>query len=612
MSSVPTSLPIASSDSTDTPAKVPPSEDREAQIMWRVRWRVGRSHLRQLLTEARLRTALVAGLSFLFWLGLFVLFYEGFKFLSEYIGGAGEADHARTVKFIFHVFFASLNVMLIFSAGIIVYSGLFASTESKFLLTQPLRPERIVLHKFQEAVIFSSWGFLLLASPMAIAYGIVAQAPWYYFALLAPLILAFVYIPCGIGAVLCLLIVHRLPKLKLAVVAAAAIAVIGMTGVSIYKTVSGPRAEMFGKEWFQETQRLFRVTQNEFLPSTWLASSLLEAARPTPVIISSPTDMPIIHSCLYLAVLISNALLMHLLVVAAGKRWYRSSFSGLQCRPRKRRRGGIALIDRFAQTLLVPFPRQVGLLLLKDWQLLRRDPVQWSQFLIFFGLLGLYFLNVGRFNNPGNDVNFVTWVNMVSFLNLAVVGLILSTFTTRFIYPMISLEGRRFWVLGLMPMDRQTIVISKFLFAVLGSLAPCTVLVLLSDLILRVDPLVVIVHQLTTLLLCIGLAAMAVGLGSTMPNFREPSPSKIAAGFGGTLNLVLSAFFIILVVSLTALPCHFYLLAETNPLRDSLLNINHLKTWMIAGGISAVIITLVASYLTLRQGIRAFQKLEFL
>ncbi|MBI3464865.1 MAG: hypothetical protein HY000_17690 [Planctomycetes bacterium] len=35
---------------------------------------------------------------------------------------------------------------------------------------------------------------------------------------------------------------------------------------------------------------------------------------------------------------------------------------------------------------------------------------------------------------------------------------------------------------------------------------------------------------------------------------REDSPS-IAAGFGGTLNLVISSIYIILVVLLTALPC---------------------------------------------------------
>ena len=201
----------------------------------------------------------------------------------------------------------------------------------------------------------------------------------------------------------------------------------------------------------------------------------------------------------------------------------------------------------------------------KDWQLLRRDPVQWSQFLIFFGLLGLYFLNVDRFDNPHSDIGYVTWINMVSFLNLAVVGLILSTFTTRFIYPMISLEGHCFWILGLLPVERDTILWSKFWFASLGSWVPCALLVLLSDMMLQVPMLVIAVHQLTCVLLCLGLASIAVGFGAMMPNFHETSPSKIAAGFGGTLNLVLSALYIMVVVVLTALPCHFYLLAGKGP-----------------------------------------------
>ena len=48
---------------------------------------------------------------------------------------------------------------------------------------------------------------------MLVAYGVEADAPWYYFALLLPFMLAFVYIPGGIGAILCLIIVHRVPRL---------------------------------------------------------------------------------------------------------------------------------------------------------------------------------------------------------------------------------------------------------------------------------------------------------------------------------------------------------------------------------------------------------------
>jgi ABC-2 type transport system permease protein len=112
-------------------------------------------------------------------------------------------------------------------------------------------------------------------------------------------------------------------------------------------------------------------------------------------------------------------------------------------------------------------------------------------------------------------------------------------------------------------------------------------------------------------LLCLGLAAIAVGLGAMMPNFSERSPSKIAAGFGGTLNLVLSALYIMTIVVLTALPCHFFLIADTSPLRDSLLNPRYLRLWLSLGAGTAIALGLLATVLPLRWGLRAFRELEF-
>jgi ABC-2 type transport system permease protein len=590
-----------------------PSEDREAQLLWRLRYRIVRTQLRQLFTTARLRTFLVIGLSLFFWCGLFLLFYAGFQFIVVNIAPAGAPYHAQTVRFVFHLFFASLNVMLVFSSGIILYTGLYKSPETAHLLALPTRPERVVLYKFQEAVFFSSWGFFLLASPIMIAYGIVAGAPSYYYMLLLPLIVSFVYIPSGVGAICCLLIIYKLPQLRRFVVAVVAVAVIALVVPPIWRTINSPQSKLFGTEWFQDTLHRFRFTEQEWLPSTWLTSGLLEAARPPAVVLADRVaDLPIVQSVLYLALLVSNALFFHVLTVWAAKRWFRVSYANLACRPARRRQVGGTLSDRIFSLLLSPFPIQLQLLLIKDWRLLRRDPVQWSQFLIFFGLLGLYFLNVDRFNNPHSDIGYVTWINMVSFLNLAVVGLILSTFTTRFIYPMISLEGHCFWIVGLLPIDRDTIIWSKFWFASLGSWVPCSLLVLLSDLMLHVPMLVIGVHQLTCVLLCLGLSSIAVGFGAMMPNFHETSPSKIAAGFGGTLNLVLSALYIMVVVVLTALPCHFYLLTGNGPLFAPFGNPEYLKIWLVVGTGAAVVVGAVATIIPLRRGLRAFRELEFL
>ncbi len=247
--------------------------------------------------------------------------------------------------------------------------------------------------------------------------------------------------------------------------------------------------------------------------------------------------------------------------------------------------------------------QQMRLLIVKDLRLFRRDPVQWSQFIIFFGLLALYFANIRHFSY---DVNYTAWVNMISFLNLAVVGLILSTFTTRFIFPMLSLEGRRFWILSMLPVRRDSILWGKFVFAAAGSAVPCCLLILLSDFMLQISWLVMAIHQLICALLCLGLSGIAVGLGARMPDLREESPSKIAAGFGGTLSLVTSAIYIVVVVGLTGVPAHFYLTGQHAEARPDWAGLA-----LVAGTLASCLVGLAATLVPMAIGLRAFRRLEF-
>ena len=312
-----------------------------------------------------------------------------------------------------------------------------------------------------------------------------------------------------------------------------------------------------------------------------------------------------------MCLLLANALFFHQAAVWSAAWLYRTSYGNITAGGRPRRRPAAAWLDALVMRLAVFVPRDVRLLMVKDLRLFRRDPVQWSQFLIFFGLLGFYFINIRRYRY---DVNFVGWwVNMISFLNLAVIGLILSTFTTRFVFPMISLEGRRFWFLGLLPISRGRILWGKFLFAAIGSTVCCNTLIAVSDAMLRIDPWVVAMHQVTCAVLCVGLSAIAVGLGARLPDLREQSPARIAAGFGGTLNLVLSAIYIVVVVLLTAIPCHLYihfLQSQPNVSPDN-DHLRQLRAWMIQAALASVALGLLVTALTLSTGLRAFRKMEF-
>ena len=579
------------------------SAPEEARVFWRLRMRIAVNIWRQALREARFRMSLVTLLTGILWVGLFALFAGGFHFLKATIPDA--VTHDETARAIFSIFFVSLTVMLVLSTAIILYGGLFRSAEVRFLFALPVRTERIFLHKFQEALLFSSWGFLLLGTPMLVAYGVIEGGGWFFFASILPFMLAFVCIPGGIGAILTLLIVRWLPgnRRRLIWLAIALGAVVA--GYVVWSMSRNIENDLLTPAWFQEMLARLRFSETRMLPSWWLSSGLLEAVRADWQTADGRQAMA--ESVMFLALTIANALFLHQLAIWAAAALYRKSYSALHAERPSRKRLKPALIDSLVMRTAFFLTPAMRLLIVKDLRLFRRDPVQWLQFLIFFGLLTLYFLNIRRLSY---DANYLSWVTMISFLNLAVVGLILSTFTTRFIFPMISLEGRRFWILGLLPVRRETILWGKFLFAAIGSLVPSTLLILLSDFMLRVSPLVVGVHVLVCVVLCSGLSGIAVGLGAKMPNLRDDSPSRIAAGFGGTLNLVISTAYIAAVVLLTALPCHFYQISAEG-LAPLSFSTERLGFWLAVGTATSLALGAIATAVPLKIGFKAFRELEF-
>jgi ABC-2 type transport system permease protein len=189
-----------------------------------------------------------------------------------------------------------------------------------------------------------------------------------------------------------------------------------------------------------------------------------------------------------------------------------------------------------------------------------RDPSQWAQFVIFFGLLGIYIVNL---RNLHYDFSRGFWMFLVSTLNFGATSLTLATLTTRFIFPQVSLEGKRFWVLGLAPIRRRYIIYGKFAFALFGAFVVAESLVLLSNFMLRMPHEVFVTHAIAMGFVCVGLTGLAVGLGAVFPSYRESNPSRIVSGFGGTLTLILSVAYVVVMVALVAIPAQMRLVQGT-------------------------------------------------
>jgi ABC-2 type transport system permease protein len=583
---------------------MPPTRDflppaRETRAFERMRRRMFAARVRQMFARSRFRATLIALLTSLLGGGTFWMFKNGFVSLQSAL--VHSDTFATTVGSAFTMFFLALMPLLVFSAGVILYSSLFRTREIAFLLTIPARTGRVFLHEFHEAVIMTSWGFLFLGSPILLAYGVVAGAPWYFYAMLPGFFVAFVYIPVALGAIACLLVVRFFPNHLRIVLSSCGLLLAGVVVWAAWGAIVGPQQDLLTPGWLQEVLGRLRILDQRLLPSWWLSNGLLDAAG------GAWTE-----SLLFLALLISNALFFRLAAVWVAEAVYRTAYDARYNQTPRRKRPKSGQFDQALSRLLSPLPTTIRLMTIKDVRLFRRDPQQWSQLLIFVAFLLLYFVNIRPFTY---GVSSREWVYMISFLNLAVVGLLLSTFTTRFIFPLVSLEGRRFWILGQLGTPRETILWGKFWFAAVSALIPCGILVLLSDAMLRVPWLIMVSHQVTCLTLCMSLAGIAVGFGAWLPSLREDSPSRIAASFGGTLTLVTSTLLILTVVLLTALPAHFLIAAEYNVAVQEMATQSKLHawllTWWLVGLAASVVLGVAATLIPLRLGIRNFRKLEF-
>ena len=246
-------------------------------------------------------------------------------------------------------------------------------------------------------------------------------------------------------------------------------------------------------------------------------------------------------------------------------------------------------------------------MILKDWKLFRREPGQWGQVGIALTMVGMYLVNVRRMHF---EIHAESWSHFIGLMNLFVVGLLLGTSATRFVYPLVSQEGAHFQTLTQLPLDRDRLLKSKFLFALLGLWIPAALLILLGDVLFQMDFQLCILHQAIGFAYSTGLSGIAVGLGASYPDLREGSSAKVASGFGGTLNLVLGATYVILLLVGAAIPSHLSDLATSTTIIPH-TSLKWIQYWQWVGVPSCGVLAMIASTVPVWIGMRRFRKAEF-
>jgi ABC-2 type transport system permease protein len=553
--------------------------------------------LQSIRHQSRLLSSLVA----LFLTGYGVLAYALFRYGLHFVGafpGLGPLLLERLV----YLLFAFLFVLLLFSNLVISYTNLFRNRETRFLLALPVPPQIIVRWKLIESAVLASWAFLFLISPLLLAYGLDRQVAWHFYAVVPGLLGLFVVLPAVLGAWSAIAVARFLDRRAFQVLAIGT--AVALLGAAVFwlrtETITD---EMLETRVLSVLDRLLartRFAQWAWLPSYWLSAAVLqwsEGART--------------GAAFFALVLLSYTLFFGWLAFTRTGVAFCEAISGVQSRasvfwrwPRR----GTGRAQRQARLRSPDFTeRAVGrlrfvspdlrALLVKDLRVFWRDTTQWGQTLVLFGLLGAYILNLRHFTHQlGNPF----WVFLISYLNLGACSLNLATLTTRFVFPQFSLEGRRLWIVGMAPVGLRRLLVAKYGFASGASLVLTLGLITLSCrmLLLPADRTLYFAGAITVMTFT--LNGLAIGLGTLYPNFRDDNPGKIVSGFGGTLCLVLSFFYLVVSVLLLAVcsPWGWGRLQAASPVLA------------VASWAAFALISVILGYVPLRLGLASVARLE--
>jgi ABC-2 type transport system permease protein len=537
----------SSTISTDQPPSM--NAIRDFRVLAAANLRSLRGKARRNLTESRLLSYTLLGFLAAYQIVAYLIFRYGLGYLAQ-MPGIGFMLIERVHHLLYFLFF----MMLACSNCVLLYAGIFRVKETGWLLTLPLNQRSVFLWKVMEAFLISSWGVIILAAPMLLAFGSVFQAPATYYFKAVGLYLPYLLLPSALAgiAVVCLVRYWGKAMQSLAWIAAAFLIAYSFVGWKATQRVLEAKSPGSTSQALGEILGHTSMAAHPLLPSTWVSEQLFLWMRG----FQGHTwfHAGLITSCSLLALWLCAEVFSRFTFncwVRSQERKASNTRETPQGDPQAITQAATAGAFRKNPLEYLGLSREDAALMKKDVREFTRDPTQWIPFAVIFALLLLYRLNLRRYDTDGATAY---WTAIVRHLDFGVCALVVSTLTTRFIYPIYSLEGRRLWILGLAPIDLRKVFWLKLFLYTLVIAGASGGLMLLTGIQERLPWNEIMRFVSGILLLGFGMTSLSLGLGVLFPNYQETNPAKIVSSYGGTLCLIVNFLYILLFLAIFVIP----------------------------------------------------------
>jgi ABC-2 type transport system permease protein len=493
---------------------------------------------RNVLRRGPARPIVIGVLTIGFWLAAFWMFGRVLGYFQT-LADFGPLLTQRLLVLLFLSFFGILFI----SNTVTALTTFYLATDVVPLLAAPLPFRRLHHARFVETLLSSSWMVVLVGIPALGAYGAVYDAgPTYYLAAAAVLLL-FLVIPAALGVLVTTMLVLVFPARGTRDALLVGVGLMVGAAVVVVRMLDPERlAHPSGLVGFAGFLAGFGASGSPYVPSTWAAETLIP-------LLGAREGEPMFH----LALLALTAAMLFLVSATVVEQVFLTAWSRAQT-GRVRAAEAERPLSRWLAWLTWPLPRVSGLLLTKDVTVFLRDASQWSQLLLLCALVAIYVYNFSAL--PLNDGSRLALAmrDMAAILNLGLGSFVTTAIAVRFVYPMVSLEGRAWWILRTAPVALERLWWSKFWIGFVPLVLFAEGLVVTTNTLLGVPVLVTSAFLVTLIPLMAAVVSLGLAFGAHHPKLDSQNAAQIATGFGAIIYMLTCLGLIGAVVAIEAWP----------------------------------------------------------
>ncbi len=532
----------------------------------------------------RSRYLLFAAVGLAFWIGAFLIFYRVLNYFQG-IEEFGDILARKLLSMVLLTFFS----LLLFSSIVASLSKLYLSRDLLLVHSLPVSGAKIFLARWLESTVDSSWMVIVFSLPVFLSYGIVYKAGPLFYAAAGMAFIPLCLIASAMSALAVVVAAVVLPAGRIRAVFVFFGLFLVVSLLLVFRLMRPER--LVNPENFATLLLYLRemgTPGSPLLPTTWVVDSLTAA-------LSGLWGETLFH----LSLAWSCAAALTFIVTGAAGAFYFAGYTKAQTTAEKLfslRTGMRPRGRRF-------FPRLSGpawAFAVKEYRTFFRDQTQWPQLFLIVGLIVLYLYNFSVLPLGQSKIRTIYLQNIFSFLNMGLASFVLTAVAARFVYPAVSFEGDAFWIVRAAPISLKTFLYVKFIVYYFPLLILAEILIVSSNILLRVTPFMMGLSVVTVFLMVPGVVALGVGLGATYPDFQSENAAQTVTSFGGLLFMLLAAGFIATVIVLEAGPVYQIFMADFHGRSLS----GPQRIWLVVSFLLVLLLCSLAVILPMRLGER--------